>query len=122
MIKNQNSMLNYKIVKCKNWEKDGTCKYGVHCTFAHGDTELRHKNDNLYQIGPFPVMIPYNYDMNTMGMMMPPNINFSQMPQMMPGNINQNQLMMGMMMPPNGNIPTNNENNQGNEEEKNENN
>ena len=35
--KMQNSMLNFKIVKCKNWEKDGTCKYGVHCTFAHGD-------------------------------------------------------------------------------------
>ena len=48
--KMQNSMLNFKIVKCKNWEKDGTCKYGVHCTFAHGDTELRHKNDNLYQM------------------------------------------------------------------------
>ena len=24
--KNQNSMVNYKIVKCKNFEKDGTCK------------------------------------------------------------------------------------------------
>ena len=28
--KNQNNMLNYKIVKCKNWEKDKTCKYGIH--------------------------------------------------------------------------------------------
>jgi hypothetical protein len=123
MIKNQNSMLNYKIVKCKNWEKDGTCKYGVHCTFAHGDNELRNKNDNLYQIGPFPVIVPYNYDMNTMGMMMQPNINFGQMPQMMPGNMGQSPLVMGMMMPSNENMQNNNnENHQGNEEEKNENN
>ena len=41
--KNQNNILNYKIVKCRNFEKDGTCKYGNHCTFAHGDKELRNK-------------------------------------------------------------------------------
>ena len=120
MIKKQNNMLNYKIAKCKNWEKDGTCKYGVHCTFAHGDTELRNKNENLYSIGPFPMMIPYNYDMNAMGMMMQPNISFNQMQPMIPGN--QNPIMMGMMMPPNEMVPNNNENSQGNEEEKNENN
>ena len=39
--KNQKNPLNYKIVKCKNFEKDGTCKYGSHCTFAHGDKDLR---------------------------------------------------------------------------------
>jgi hypothetical protein len=38
---------NYKIVKCKYWEKDGTCRYGTLCTFAHGDTEVRSKTDNL---------------------------------------------------------------------------
>ena len=48
----QKNALNYKIVRCKNWEKDGNCKYGVQCTFAHGDTELRNKNDNLYQMQP----------------------------------------------------------------------
>ena len=42
----QKNALNYKIVKCKNWEKDRTCKYGAHCTFAHGDEEIRNKNDN----------------------------------------------------------------------------
>jgi hypothetical protein len=39
--------LNYKIVKCKYWEKDNTCRYGTLCTFAHGNSELRSKNDNI---------------------------------------------------------------------------
>ena len=117
--KTSNSMLNYKIVKCKNWEKDKTCKYGVHCTFAHGDNDLRTKSDNLYMGTSIPVMIPY-YDMNSMGMMMPPNVDINQMQQMMAGNMGQNPLMMGMMMPPNGNFQNNNENAQGNEDQKNE--
>ena len=63
----QNNPLNYKIVKCKNWEKDGTCKYGTHCTFAHGDSEIRQKADNLYQIQPFQMMFnPYFAGMNPM--------------------------------------------------------
>ena len=116
--KAQNSMLNYKIVKCKNWEKDKTCKYGAHCTFAHGDTDLHTKNDNLYISNTVPVMIPY--DMSSMGMMMPPNMDINQMQQMMAGNMGQNPLMMGMMMAPNGNIQNSNENNQGNGDQKNE--
>ncbi len=28
---------------CKNWEKYGTCEFGDHCAFAHGETELREK-------------------------------------------------------------------------------
>ena len=39
--------LNYKIVKCKFWEKDGNCRYGTLCSFAHGDLELRSKLDNM---------------------------------------------------------------------------
>ena len=64
------SFLNYKIVKCKNWEKDKTCKYGAHCTFAHGDEELRNKTDNLYQFNPsmqfmMPMIVsPVGMDMN----------------------------------------------------------
>ena len=116
--KSQNNLLNYKIVKCKNWEKDKTCKYGAHCTFAHGDTDLHTKNDNLYMSNTVPVMIPY--DMSSMGMMMPPNMDINQMQQMMAGNMGQNPLMMGMMMAPNGNIQNSNENNQGNGDQKNE--
>ena len=85
--KSQNSLLNYKIVKCKNWEKDKTCKYGIHCTFAHGDEEIRQKTDNLYQFNlsmafMMPMIVPQN------------GIDFNQMqPYMVNG-----QMMMGMNM------------------------
>ena len=88
--KPQNNLLNYKIVKCKNWEKDKTCKYGSHCTFAHGDEELRNKAVNLYQFNSsFPLMFPV--------MMPQQGMEYSQMQQFM-GN---NQLVMGMNMNPN---------------------
>ena len=87
---NTHSILNYKIVKCKNWEKDHTCKFGAHCTFAHGDSELRNKADNLYQINPsFQVMMPMI--MPTQGM------NLNQMQQLMMSN----SLMLGMGINPN---------------------
>ena len=93
--KSQNSMINYKIVKCKNWEKDKTCKYGVHCTFAHGDEELRNKADNIYQfISSFPFMMPV--------MMPSPGMDMSQMQQMMANN----PLIMGNM---NSNVEPNND-------------
>jgi hypothetical protein len=101
--KMQNSLLNYKIVKCKNWEKDGTCKYGVHSTFAHGDKDLRNKGENLYSMNNQMMMIPMMYDMNAMPIMMtpPPGMDINQMQQLMAtGNMNQNQLMMMNMMPP----------------------
>ena len=64
----QKNALNYKIVKCKNYEKDGTCKYGAHCTFAHGDAEVRNKNDNLYQMQPGMGLMaqPFMVDMHAM--------------------------------------------------------
>ena len=97
-----NNLLNYKIVKCKNWDKDGTCKYGAHCTFAHGNEELRNKADNLYQFNPsmqfmMPVMMP------TVGM------DVNQMQQLMANR----QIMMGMPMNMN-NINPNMEKEQGN--------
>ena len=104
MNKTQNNALNYKIVKCKNWEKDKTCKYGAHCTFAHGDEEVRNKADNLYQFGSsiptMPFMVP---------MMMPPTMDMNQMQQLMANG----QLMMMNNMNPNmgqdqGNEPQNN--------------
>ena len=88
--KTQNCILNFKIVKCKNWEKDRTCKYGAHCTFAHGDSELRNKDDNLYQMNPsFPMMMP----------MMIPNQGTDM--NLMQQILLSNQLMMGMGINPN---------------------
>ena len=82
--KSQNNFLNYKIVKCKNWEKDHTCKYGAHCTFAHGDADLRNKADNLYQMNnSLNMMVP---------MAVPPGMDMNQMQQIMLSN----QLMMSM--------------------------
>ena len=112
MDKAQNNIVNYKIVKCKNWEKDKTCKYGAKCTFAHGDSELRNKSDNISQMSQtFPIM-PFLIDQNGMPIMVQPGAGFdyNQM-QMMAGNMEQNQFMMGMM-PPIANIPpvNNNEN------------
>ena len=48
----QKNAYNYKIAKCKNWEKSGTCKYGSYCTFAHGNNELRNRNDNRIKMQP----------------------------------------------------------------------
>ena len=91
--KTQNSLLNYKIVKCKNWEKDKTCKYGIHCTFAHGEEELRNKADNLYQMNPsLSLMMPV--------ISAPPNFDMAQMQQLMQNN-------QYMMQPP---MNLNNEN------------
>ena len=118
MTKSQKSMINYKIVKCKNWEKDGTCKYGHHCTFAHGDNDLRDKNANLFQMQPnMMMMYPLMMNMNMMPMdpamqnigMQNMNMDINQMQQMtMAGQIDPNQLMMGVNMNPQGidmNIP-----------------
>ena len=98
MNNKQKDALNYKIVKCKNWEKDKTCKYGTHCTFAHGDSELRNKSENLMQMqsnmGGMGLMFPpMMVDMNTMMQMN------SQMP-MIP--IDPSQMMnLGMTPIPN---------------------
>ena len=102
MNNNQKNSLNYKIAKCKNWEQDGTCKYGIHCTFAHGDDELRNKADNLYQFNPgMPFMLP---------MMVPAGVDMNQMQQMM---ANGQLMMMGNMNPNMGQV-------QGNELQNNE--
>ena len=101
--KNQKNPLNYKIVKCKNFEKDGTCKYGSHCTFAHGDADLRSKADNYTNLQPniMNMMDPnmmYNYQMmQQMGMMLP---NFDMNQIAMSGNFDPNQMMMNMNMNP----------------------
>ncbi len=115
--KMQNSIVNYKIVRCKNWDKDGTCKYGIHCTFAHGDKELRNKSQNIYQMNNPMMVMPMMNEMYPMPIMIQPGIDMSQMQQMMAnsGNINQNQFLMMNMMPPVGDgiNAINNDNNNG---------
>ena len=119
MAKGQNNILNYKIVKCKNFEKDGTCKYGQHCTFAHGDKEVRNKSENILQMNNPMMIMPFAYPMDgNFQMMMPPQgIDMSQM-QQMPMMQNPLYVMMNMMTP--GNNPGNNNNDNG--EQKAENN
>ena len=99
----QNNFLNYKIAKCKNWDKDKTCKYGDKCTFAHEDSELRNKTDNLTYMNQYFPIIPLMVDQSGNPIMMPQG-NFSQMPTMMGGPLNQNPFFMGMM-PQNTNFP-----------------
>jgi hypothetical protein len=81
---------NYKIVKCKYWEKgnflittDGTCRYGTICTFAHGDTEIRSKTDNMLSQG-----VDYG-NVGSMNMGVDPNM-YGGMPY---GNMDPNMLM-----------------------------
>jgi len=103
--KTQNSLINYKIAKCKNWEKDKTCKYGGKCTFAHGDEELRNKTDNISNMmQPYPMVMPFMIEQHGIPIMMPPNSGFDFNQMQMMENMNQNQFMMGMI-PNNANIP-----------------
>ena len=38
---------NYKTQLCRFFEKEGTCKYGKNCSFAHSDKELRKPYDQV---------------------------------------------------------------------------
>ena len=106
LSKSQNSILNYKIVKCKNFEKDGTCKYGQHCTFAHGDKDLRNKTENMFQINNPMMIMPLAYPIDgNFQVMMPQGMDMGQM-QMAPMMGQNQQYMMNMMAP-----GANNENN-----------
>ena len=104
--KNQNNIINYKIVKCKNFEKDGTCKYGQHCTFAHGDKDLRNKNENMYQMNNPIMMMPFPYPMEGgFQVMVPQGVDMSQMQPMM---MAQNPQFMAMNMMGNNEMGNNN--------------
>lgn len=89
---------NFKIVKCKNFEKEGQCKYGNTCTFAHGEGELRTKTENS-------MLTQGNFGMNSSNQVLPSNYN----PYMVDPNLlfyMQNQMGMnyGMNMPNMGKI------------------
>ena len=88
--KNQKNPLNFKIVKCKNFEKDGTCKYGSHCTFAHGDNDLRSKADNYTNYQSSSNMMGQNNFMYDYGMM--------QMGMPQKNQFEPNQMMMNQQM------------------------
>ena len=74
---------NFKIIKCKNWETSGSCKYGSVCTFAHGDSELRTKSDNNIQMSENAITMDYNYMQNNMNpyLMQDPNYMYNMMLQ-----------------------------------------
>ena len=117
MNNKQKDALNYKIVKCKNWDKDRTCKYGSHCTFAHGDEELRNKSDNLMQMqsnmGMGVMFQPMVMDINTMMQMNPQMQGMGMIP------IDPSQMInMGMPVMPNNMMNVNNSQDNKNEEKK----
>lgn len=89
MQKIQKNILNYKIVKCKNFEKEGKCKYGEHCSFAHGDAELRVKQAPFAQ-GMNGYDMLGQMGMIDMGMGMMPYTMMQQNPMMQ----QQNPMMM----------------------------
>jgi len=102
--KAQNNIINYKIVKCKNFEKDGTCKYGQHCTFAHGDKDLRNKSENMFQASNQMMIMPFPYaPMEGLPFMInPQNLDGSQVAPI-PAMMGQSQpyIMMNPMAPVN---------------------
>ena len=88
---NQKNSLNYKIAKCKNWEKEGSCKYGAFCTFAHGNNELRNKSDNMIQMQPGMGMMVQPFMMNMESVM-----HLGQMNQLQGMDLGFNPMMVGM--------------------------
>lgn len=88
---------NFKIVKCKNWETSGNCKYGSVCTFAHGDTELRTKSENTQQMNENAVIMDTGFMPNTMNpyLMGDPNLFYQMVMQQQMMNNNNNTLNTG---------------------------
>ena len=88
---------NYKIVKCKYFEKDGSCRYGSLCTFAHGDEDLRTKSDNI--IATQAQMNNQMFSPMAMGMNNPMFMNMKM--QQNPYLVDPQMMMMGMTADPN---------------------
>ncbi len=103
---------NFKIVKCKNFEQTGTCKYGSVCTFAHGDNELRTKSDNNLQMSENVIMdTGFNQMQMNPLLMQDPNLIWSLLlqQQSMMGGVDMSQ-MGGMDMSMFNNMNMNNMN------------
>jgi hypothetical protein len=52
---------NIKTIMCKRWAENGTCMLGEHCTYAHGEEELRpivKKPKRGHEAGEPPVSKP----------------------------------------------------------------
>jgi hypothetical protein len=88
---------NYKIVKCKYFEKDGSCRYGSLCTFAHGDEDLRTKSDNI--IATQAQLNNQMFSPMAMGMNNPMFMNMKM--QQNPYLVDPQMMMMGMTGDPN---------------------
>lgn len=43
---------NFKTQTCKNFEKEGKCKFGEKCSYAHGRVDLRNPYDNIILTDP----------------------------------------------------------------------
>ena len=86
----QNVLINYKTQRCKNFEKNGICKYGELCTYAHGDKDLRTKDENITQMNQliFGMMFA-NQKMMNQGFILPVKcepISIPEMTQFQEGN------------------------------------
>lgn len=46
---------NYKTQPCKNFDKEGKCKFGEKCSYAHGLQDLRSPYENMLV---HPQMVP----------------------------------------------------------------
>ena len=100
----QKNIMNYKIVKCKNYEKDGKCKYGDRCSYAHGDEELRAKGtypfpnslDMYSQMAMNPMM--YGMDLNNPMMTNFMTMNNPMIPDSMNPMLNTQMYMMPEQM------------------------
>ena len=97
---------NYKTIQCKNYQKEGVCKYGNVCTFAHGEVDTRSKNQNTSVLSSFSVgsemgMNPYMSMMNPVVPQMPtmqPLVDYHQLPPDMQMLFYQAMIMTNQML------------------------
>ena len=95
----QTNLINYKIVKCKNFSKYGSCRYGSKCLFAHGNLKLRTKEENLNQMDNNSIMTPNNINMgDILPMVQGTDMNLMQFMTPNNGNIEQKQFMINNIM------------------------